>query len=175
MMIETPALKPVATCWEEAAETEVRFIGRNAELFEGNNLDTELKLLFMFDLRPHFSLNKIVSDTAMERLLGHRMIPVGVQAAKCLRLLDLWDEEEMTELLIGKQKDYGHGNILSFGLFGVAVRMSDKLERLKNLLSKGTTPSNESIEDTIMDIVGYATIASMLLEGTFQLELQEDQ
>jgi hypothetical protein len=111
----------------------------------------------------------------MERLLGHRMIPVGVQAAKCLRLLDLWDEEEMTELLIGKQKDYGHGNILSFGLFGVAVRMSDKLERLKNLLSKGTTPSNESIEDTIMDIVGYATIASMLLEGTFQLELQEDQ
>lgn len=174
-MIETPALKSVATCWEEAVETEVNFISRHADMMEDKDLDTELKLLFMFDLRPHFSLHKITTEPAMERLLGHRMIPIGVQAASILKRMNVWDETEMIQLLIRKQRDYGHGNILGFGLFGVAVRMSDKLERLKNLMRRRITPSNESIEDTVMDIVGYSVIASMLIDGTFELQLKEDQ
>jgi hypothetical protein len=174
-MIETTVMKPVATCWEEAVEIELNFLARHADSFPDRDLDTELKLLFMFDLRPHFNLHKVTSEPAMERLLGHRMLPVGVQAVNCLQYMGIWDQEEMTRLLISKQKDYGHGNILSFGLFGVAVRMSDKLERLKNLLSKSTAPLNETLEDTVMDIVGYATIAAMLLEGTFELQLREDQ
>lgn len=86
------------------------------------------------------------------------------------------------DTVIGKQRDYGHGNILRFGLAGVVVRMADKIERLKNLLrlqaqslasqsSDGFSPVNESIDDTALDIVGYCIIAVMLLSGTFTKEL----
>ncbi len=36
-------------------------------------------------------------------------------------------------LLDKKQQDYGSSNISKFGVFGVIVRLSDKIERLKNL------------------------------------------
>ncbi len=74
------------------------------------------------------------------------------------------------DTVIGKQRDYGHGNILRYGLTGVVVRMADKVERMKNLLGKAD-PVNESIEDTALDIVGYCLIAVMLLEDTFTKEL----
>lgn len=75
------------------------------------------------------------------------------------------------DTVIGKQRDYGHGNILRFGLAGVVVRMADKIERMKNLVRTGAEPNNESIDDTALDIVGYCLIAVMLLGGTFTLEL----
>lgn len=75
------------------------------------------------------------------------------------------------DTVIGKQRDYGHGNILRFGLAGVVVRMADKIERLKNLMKTGVEPNNESIDDTALDIVGYCLIAVMLLGGTFTKEL----
>lgn len=78
---------------------------------------------------------------------------------------------ELLRLLASKQRDYGHGNILKFGRLGIVVRLSDKLERLKNLTAKGVSPANESIADTLHDIVGYSVIALMLLDGTFKLEL----
>jgi len=73
------------------------------------------------------------------------------------------------DTVIGKQRDYGHGNILRYGLTGVVVRMADKIERMKNL--QGKEAVNESIEDTALDIIGYCLIAVMLLAGTFTKEL----
>jgi hypothetical protein len=40
----------------------------------------------------------------------------------------------------------------------VAIRLNDKVERLKNLV-KGEEPNFESIDDTLMDIAGYAILA----------------
>lgn len=91
------------------------------------------------------------------------------------RELDEWDTGEMLSMVIGKQRDYGHGNINSFGLIGIVVRLSDKIERYKNLMLKKREPSHESLVDTIHDIVGYCLIALMFLDGTFQLELGEEQ
>jgi len=73
---------------------------------------------------------------------------------------------ELVDLLISKQQDYGHGNILAFGEFGVLVRANDKMERLKNLLVKKQEPSNESVEDTWRDLANYAIIALMLRRKT---------
>lgn len=42
-----------------------------------------------------------------------------------------WDKHELAYLLTTKQHDYGTGNILAFGMIGIAVRMTDKLARLK--------------------------------------------
>jgi hypothetical protein len=78
---------------------------------------------------------------------------------------------EMLDLLASKQHDYGHGNITAFGLLGVAVRMSDKIARLENLVKRDDDAVNEPLLDTYMDIVGYAVIAGMLLNNTFELEL----
>lgn len=174
-MMETTVIRAISDCWEEAVAEEIRFLGRSADINSNSDAERELKLLFLFDLRPHFPLKTFGDDPAMEKLLGHRMVPIGAHAVRCLKHMGVWDEEQMIGLLIRKQRDYGHGNIMSFGLFGVAVRMSDKLERLKNLLGRGIEPSNETLEDTVMDLVGYATIASMLLGGTFELPLKENQ
>lgn len=77
-------------------------------------------------------------------------------------------------VLVGKQRDYGHGNINRFGLTGVAIRLCDKFARLNNLYKRSGAATNESIEDTWLDIIGYATIAIMLHNDWFQLELEEN-
>ncbi len=79
---------------------------------------------------------------------------------------------ECVELLIAKQHDYGHSNILDFGEFGVLVRANDKMARLKNLLKSGIVPRNESIEDTWQDLTNYGIIALMVRRGWFKLPLK---
>lgn len=80
---------------------------------------------------------------------------------------------ELRELMINKQRDYGHSNINDFGEYGVLVRLNDKVCRLKNLLGK-KEPKNESIDDSWMDIANYSIIALMLRKGIFTLPLKED-
>lgn len=100
---------------------------------------------------------------------------IGTEAVHALRELNKWDAEEMIDLLCKKQADYGHENILAFGLVGVAVRMHDKIARLENLLNNKKEPANETIVDTYMDLVGYATIADMLINKLFQMELNPNK
>ena len=101
---------------------------------------------------------------------------------------------ELADFIISKQHDYGHGNILAFGEFGVLVRCSDKVERLKNLAKRGALevpiftecphcgellatnkmqPLHEALKDTWKDLLGYSMIALMLRQGTFTLPLKE--
>lgn len=82
--------------------------------------------------------------------------------------------EKSKQVLISKQKDYGPGNILAFREVGVLVRVYDKVERLRNLLVNNREPSNESLDDTWLDIENYATIARMLRAGIFELPLAEE-
>ena len=99
---------------------------------------------------------------------------IGIEAIQDLRKRDAWDSGQMCKLLASKQHDYGHGNITTFGLKGVLVRLSDKVERLINLQSKKTKAQNESTVDTLRDIVGYCVIALMLNDETFDLELGDN-
>ena len=76
--------------------------------------------------------------------------------------------DEIGNLLITKQADYGPGNINNaFGgpMNGLMVRIGDKFERLKNLLRGGSTPQHESIEDSFKDMANYAVIALMVERG----------
>ena len=78
---------------------------------------------------------------------------------------------EVADLVILKQKDYGKDNILAFGEFGVLVRTSDKVARLRNLIGKeGIT---EPRIDAWVDIIGYGIIALLLDRDWFKLELEE--
>lgn len=76
--------------------------------------------------------------------------------------------KELLTVFIKKHTDYGKGNILDTGDLGIAFRISDKLNRLKNLLTNKRNPTNESMEETWIDIAVYSVIAVMYLRGWFQ-------
>lgn len=82
---------------------------------------------------------------------------------------------QIAEIVISKQHDYGHDNILAFREQGLVVRLWDKISRLKNLIWKNATPKNESIQDTFIDIGGYAIIGLMLLNNTFTNKLKKEK
>ena len=73
--------------------------------------------------------------------------------------------DDLATLLIGKKADYGNSFEQQFnkrGLLGVLIRLEDKISRLDNLQSKDAQVS-ESISDTLLDIAGYALLASVLV------------
>ena len=65
-----------------------------------------------------------------------------------------------------KHSDYGSHNISKFGLIGVLVRSSDKIERLINLKDKEEL--NESIEDSWQDLTVYGAIARVVLDNNWK-------
>jgi len=75
---------------------------------------------------------------------------------------------EMNELFVKKHKDYGKGNILDTGELGMAFRVNDKLNRIKNLLMSRKKPANETLDESWIDIGVYAVIAIMYRRGWFQ-------
>jgi Nucleotide modification associated domain 1 len=74
--------------------------------------------------------------------------------------------DELGNLLITKQLDYGSGNVNNAHggpLNGLLVRIGDKFERLKNLTKKqGIKPQHESIEDSFKDLANYGVIGLMV-------------
>jgi len=70
--------------------------------------------------------------------------------------------DEIVDMLIKKNEDYGDGNLLRYGLYGICVRIADKLARLENMVFK-SPKTEETIEDTLKDIAGYAMNALRLL------------
>lgn len=87
---------------------------------------------------------------------------------------DAFNTDEMLKLVLRKQRDYGHKNILNFGLVGIAIRVCDKIARIDNLSGTNTQPQYESLVDSYHDIVGYAVLAIMVEEGSFELPLKRN-
>lgn len=79
--------------------------------------------------------------------------------------------DSVVDVLIKKQRDYGHNNIKRFGREGLMMRCHDKVARLENLCGSDFEPNNESIDDTILDIVGYSAIGIMWERQEFLLPL----
>lgn len=80
--------------------------------------------------------------------------------------------------VIRKQNDYGPENISKFGMWGLIVRLHDKIARFENLMSKkrkgANAVSDETVYDTLLDIVGYSTVALLWTRGDFFLPLEKD-
>jgi hypothetical protein len=75
---------------------------------------------------------------------------------------------ELLAMFLKKHKDYGKGNILSVKELGIAMRISEKIERIKHILMQGSLPANESIDETWTDVAVYAVIAKLLRSGEFE-------
>lgn len=70
---------------------------------------------------------------------------------------------KLVETLKSKNADYGNNvdkNIDEWGLSSLAIRLDDKLSRFKNLIkeNKARQVSDEAIEDTLLDLAGYAIL-----------------
>jgi|TARA_R100000081_G_C4699927_1_gene107086 hypothetical protein len=82
--------------------------------------------------------------------------------------------QEMYEMFAAKHMDYGLNNIAlggdltneqdkKFSLTGLAIRLTDKISRLKNLLINGKNyVKGEGIEDTFIDIANYGIIGMLV-------------
>ena len=81
----------------------------------------------------------------------------------------LW--QTVADTVISKQRDYGKENITRFGQVGLLVRVHDKLARLEHLTATGKTPNNESLTDTVLDLVGYSVLGALLGRKQFALGL----
>ena len=84
-------------------------------------------------------------------------------------------QNEMYELFARKHMDYGLNNISlggdilnnnddkKFSLTGLAIRLTDKISRLKNLLLNGRNfVEGEGMEDTFIDIANYGIIGMLV-------------
>jgi len=75
-------------------------------------------------------------------------------------------------LMDRKQQDYGSNNIAKTGLHGCAIRLSDKIERILNLMGISNGPKlfagrrprvkNEALVDSWRDASNYGIIALMV-------------
>jgi len=71
------------------------------------------------------------------------------------------------EIFKARQRKYGSTNIAKRGPYGVLVRLDDKLARLDQLFNQGLggSSTDESVEDTCIDIANYALIALIAHRG----------
>ena len=82
--------------------------------------------------------------------------------------------DEIVTVVIKKNHDYGDNNLLRHGLRGILIRLDDKSARLANLLDKAGQVDDETVEDTLKDIAGYAMQGIRLIrEGTIVLYKQD--
>jgi hypothetical protein len=83
-------------------------------------------------------------------------------------------QDEMYRMFAAKHMDYGLQNISlggdltnendkKFSLTGLAIRLTDKISRLKNLLVNGRNfVKGEGMEDTFIDIANYGIIGMLV-------------
>lgn len=88
-------------------------------------------------------------------------------------------------LFARKNHDYGMKNItagsdletedeVKFVLTGLWFRISDKVNRWKNIIKNGWTVETEPFLDTLQDIANYAIIAEMVARGLWTNEKDEE-
>lgn len=65
--------------------------------------------------------------------------------------------KECLELSKQKNQDYGSKSLIKYGNKGILMRVSDKIDRLDNLIfnNKEITVKDEKLEDTVKDIINY--------------------
>lgn len=89
-----------------------------------------------------------------------------------LRLLHERMCEEARQLMKAKNMDYAteqdiFRNFRMFGALGILVRMSDKLARLRSVTENGgTMVKDESLRDTLLDLINYAVIFEGYIKST---------
>ena len=87
--------------------------------------------------------------------------------------------DEQFELFAKKHLDYGMHNVsagtnldtpdeIEFAMTGLWYRLSDKINRWKNMIISGRRAQNESLIDTFQDVTNYGIIAQLVKRGMWK-------
>jgi hypothetical protein len=160
-----------ATYWDDAADAAVEAIFANTTGLK--DLNTERKVIQLRNdldrfIDRAFEQDIATSDEVMASWAGLGAAAIEISNLRRKPLLFT----EVTSTLVRKQRDYGHENIRRFGRRGLLVRAHDKVARLENLMGKKAKSNFESIDDTLLDIVGYSAIGMLWEQDLFLLELR---
>lgn len=72
---------------------------------------------------------------------------------------------QMRETFARKNAAYGPDAIGDTGLYGIAVRMNDKVKRVLHITRTENALDDETLEDTLLDLAVYAAIGVVYLRG----------
>ena len=86
---------------------------------------------------------------------------------------------EQFELFAKKHLDYGMHNVsagtnldtadeVEFAMTGLWYRLSDKINRWKNMIISGRKAQNETLIDTFQDVTNYGIIAQLVSRGLWK-------
>jgi len=89
--------------------------------------------------------------------------------------------DEQFELFAKKHLDYGMHNVSAgtnletaqereFAMTGLWYRLSDKINRWKNMIISGRKTQNETLIDTFQDITNYGIISQLVSRGMWTTE-----
>lgn len=76
--------------------------------------------------------------------------------------------QEMCELYKNKNADYGssvNDTYKKYGMVSYLVRIEDKINRARTLVTKGTQHVDEKLRDTLIDAANYCILAVLEMEG----------
>ena len=87
--------------------------------------------------------------------------------------------DEQFELFAKKHLDYGMHNVsagtnlenadeIEFAMTGLWYRLSDKINRWKNMIISGRKAQNETLIDTFQDVTNYGIIAQLVSRGMWK-------
>lgn len=87
--------------------------------------------------------------------------------------------EQQFELFAKKHLDYGMGNVSAgtqlineeekeFAMTGLWYRLSDKINRWKNIILTGRKTQNETLIDTFQDITNYGIISQIVFKDQWK-------
>jgi hypothetical protein len=128
-------------------------------------------------------VNIIAAHQAMFLFMAHSAISLFGKLQddeKYNSFINVFLSETMIATTVAKkQRDYGPNNVSKFGVAGLVVRIHDKIARLDNLLSSKrngiNSVQNETVFDTLLDIVGYSTVALLWVNDWFLTPMASDK
>lgn len=149
---------------------DVKKITRNYKAIFGDNLKTPDdcdNCEHEFDDKTKPPCVNCEGNTASGTAEANEPQKPSIQDVMVQRFANLCDES--LSLYAHKNADYGnsfHKTFLEEGMAMPRIRLSDKLERFKNLTRKNEqSVKTESIRDTLLDLACYSLMTVMELDG----------
>lgn len=120
------------------------------------------------DNQPVLEILKKMADHYTNQVRGGYVASIGwdgmARRIGCLAIEAIGGEqfsrgaEPFATLLMSKHRAYGVQPILRWGELGLLVKITLKIDRLVNLAKTGASENDESVTDTLTDIVGYCVL-----------------
>jgi Domain of Unknown Function (DUF1599). len=85
--------------------------------------------------------------------------------------------DSMSAVYQAKNADYGDSFSKSFEEFGIVapvVRLSDKVNRIKQLIKHDARVKDESIRDTLLDLANYAVMTLVELQDEHEMQISKE-